>query len=221
MRALDIQDASPRYCVFDTALGPVGLSWTVRGIARLQLPERDRAATERRLRGRTADIVEAEPGEGTAETVALLQRYMAGERIDFAETKLDMTGIGDFHRAVYEKARAVGWGETTTYGALARQAGSPDSARAVGQAMGRNPVPIIIPCHRVLASSNKIGGFSAFGGTVAKARLLEMEGVSFEEGTPLLPGLLDAPPTRGAGAITARKQKDRHPGRAHRADGTG
>ncbi len=188
VRALGTQNASMRCWVFDTALGPVGLAWSERGIMRLQLPERDRKATERRVRGRIVDIAEAEPRGETANVIALLQRYMAGERIDFSHVKLDMTGIGDFHRAVYARARAIGWGETTTYGTLAKQAGTPEAARAVGQAMGRNPVPIIIPCHRVLASGNKIGGFSAFGGAVAKERLLAMEGVQPGGGTPRLPG---------------------------------
>jgi len=192
VRTLDTQTASMRYWMFDTALGPVGLVWSEHGIVRLQLPERNRTATERRLRAGTVDLVEAEPGEETAVAVALLQGYMAGERIDFSGTRLDMTGIGEFHRAVYARARAIDWGETTTYGALAKATGSPEAARAVGQAMGRNPVPIIIPCHRVLASGNKIGGFSAFGGAVAKERLLAMEGVHLGDATPMLPGLLDA-----------------------------
>jgi methylated-DNA-[protein]-cysteine S-methyltransferase len=80
------------------------------------------------------------------------------------------------------------WGETNTYCALALRAGFPDAARAIGQAMGRNPVPIIVPCHRVLASGGKVGGFSAFGGAETKTRLLALEGVQLEE--PLLPGLL-------------------------------
>jgi methylated-DNA-[protein]-cysteine S-methyltransferase len=84
------------------------------------------------------------------------------------------------------------WGQTATYGELARQVGSPGAARAVGQAMGHNPVPIIIPCHRVLAAGRKIGGFSAYGGAVTKERLLALEGVHLGDGTPLLPGLLPA-----------------------------
>ena len=109
--------------VFGTCLGPCGIAWSERGVTRLQLPERTPAATEHRLRARSA-----------------------------------------FHRAIYEAMRSLGWGQTATYGDLARQAGSPGAARAVGQAMGQNPVPIIIPCHRVLAAGRKIGGFSAYGG---------------------------------------------------------
>jgi methylated-DNA-[protein]-cysteine S-methyltransferase len=115
---------------------------------------------------------------------------MAGERIDFSAIMLDLAGVGPFHRGIYEALRRVGWGETTTYGALARQIGDPGASRAVGQAMGRNPIPVIIPCHRVLASGGKPGGFSAFGGAVTKQRLLALEGVHLDGGWPLLPGLL-------------------------------
>ncbi len=115
---------------------------------------------------------------------------MAGERIDFSGIALDLAGVGPFHRSIYEALCRVGWGETTTYGALARQAGDVGASRAVGQAMGRNPIPIIIPCHRVLASGGKPGGFSAFGGAVTKQRLLALEGVHLDGGAPLLPGLL-------------------------------
>ena len=107
----------------------------------------------------------------------MLERYFAGERIDFASVALDLGGVGPFHRAIYDATRSLGWGQTATYGDLARQAGSPGAARAVGQAMGHNPVPIIIPCHRVLAAGRKIGGFSAYGGALTKERLLALEGV--------------------------------------------
>jgi methylated-DNA-[protein]-cysteine S-methyltransferase len=109
--------------------------------------------------------------------VTNLQRYFAGERVDFASIALDLTGVAPFYREVYAAARRVGWGETATYGELARQAGAPGAARAVGQALSRNPIAVIIPCHRILASGNKVGGFSAFGGTVSKERLLGLEGV--------------------------------------------
>ena len=220
MRPLTAQIGWLRYCVFDTALGPVGLVWSERGLIRLQLPEDDRRATERRLRGNANNIAETKPDAEIGGVVASLQRYMAGERIDFSRVKLDLTGIGAFHRSIYESTRAVAWGKTTTYGALAKLAGSLEAARAVGQAMGRNPVPIIIPCHRVLASGGKIGGFSAFGGAVTKARLLAMEGVVLDDGAPLLPGLLDGPDTERR-PLTARTQRGRNPGRVHRADNIG
>jgi methylated-DNA-[protein]-cysteine S-methyltransferase len=106
---------------------------------------------------------------------------------------LDLTGVSPFHAQVYDAARAIAWGQTASYGELARRVGAPGAARAVGQAMGRNPVPIIIPCHRVLASGHKLGGFSAFGGAGTKQRLLALEGVSLGGDQPCLPGL---PPER-------------------------
>ena len=189
MRMLTEADMPMHYCLFDTAIGEVGVAWSADGITRLQLPELSRAATERRLRGRSASTA-ANPTTPVAQAISAVQEYMTGERIDFSGIALDLAGVGPFHRSIYEALCRVGWGETTTYGALARQAGDVGASRAVGQAMGRNPIPIIIPCHRVLASGGKPGGFSAFGGAVTKQRLLALEGVHLDGGAPLLPGLL-------------------------------
>ena len=193
MRALTKSDTAMRYCLFDTAVGAIGVAWSPRGLTRLQLPESTRGATERRLRGRSADSGAGEPPPQIRQAMAAVGKYLAGKRVDFSPLVLDLGGVSDFHRQIYDAARRIGWGETVTYGELARQAGSPGAARAVGQAMGRNPIPIIIPCHRVLASGRKIGGFSAFGGATTKTRLLALEGVHLGDGTPLLPGLLPAP----------------------------
>lgn len=190
MRTLTEADAPMHYCLFDTAIGITGVAWSEQGLTRLQLPEAGRAATERRLRGHSASIAESQAPPQIARAIGAVQKYMAGERIDFSGIKLDLTGVGPFHRSIYEALCRVGWGETTTYGALARQTGDPGASRAVGQAMGRNPVPVIIPCHRVLASGGKPGGFSAFGGAITKQRLLALEGVHLYGGAPLLPGLL-------------------------------
>jgi methylated-DNA-[protein]-cysteine S-methyltransferase len=178
-----------RRLVFDTRLGACGIAWSERGVTRLQLPERTPSATERRLRAGSADGGGGVPPAPVREAMAMLERYFAGERVDFASVALDLGGVGPFHRKVYDVARSLGWGQTASYGDLARQAGSPGAARAVGQAMGHNPVPIVIPCHRVLASGRKIGGFSAYGGALTKERLLALEGVHLGGGTPLLPGL--------------------------------
>lgn len=180
-------DTREHHHLFRTRQGVCGIAWSARGVTRLQLPERTPDATERRLRSRPADSAVAPPPSSVREAIALLERYFEGERIDFAGAALDLSGIGPFHCAIYDATRALPWGETATYGDLARQVGSPGAARAVGQAMGHNPVPIIIPCHRVLAAGRKIGGFSAYGGALTKQRLLAMEGVHLG-GTPLLPG---------------------------------
>jgi methylated-DNA-[protein]-cysteine S-methyltransferase len=185
-----------RYRMFDTPLGTVGVAWSDRGLTRLQLPDRERSTTERRLRGLSDGTEAGKPPAHIQRAIAAVEKYMDGRRVDFSELELDLAGVSDFHRAIYDAARRIGWGETATYGELAEQVGSPGAARAVGQAMGRNPIPVIIPCHRVLASGRKIGGFSAPGGAVTKTRLLALEGVHLDKGTPLLPGLLPAAHSR-------------------------
>jgi methylated-DNA-[protein]-cysteine S-methyltransferase len=168
---------STGYYVFDTEIGACGIAWSGIGLTRLQLPEVDRQATERRLRSGRDRPAPAAPPPHVAFAIAALERYFAGERLDFTALVIDLEAVALFYRRVYEAARGVGWGETTTYGELARVAGSPGAARGVGQALSRNPVPVIVPCHRILASGNKVGGFSAFGGTASKERLLALEGV--------------------------------------------
>ena len=162
--------------IFDTALGRFGIGWTARGLARVLLPGDDEAVLLDRLnRGG------AHPGEPTRAIAALMDRiedYAEGERVDFMDVDLDLGGVPDFHRRAYEILVTVGWGETLTYGDLARRLGDVGLSRAVGQAMGANPVPLVIPCHRVLASDGKPGGFSAPGGSVSKVKMLALEGVS-------------------------------------------
>jgi methylated-DNA-[protein]-cysteine S-methyltransferase len=175
------------YCLFDTAIGTCGVAWSRLGVTRLQLPEADRSATEKRLGARSTRAGHAMPAE-IDQLIADMQGYMSGRKISFDSVAIDLGDVEPFRRKVYEAARALLWGQTVSYGELARRTGSPGTARAVGQALARNPVPIIIPCHRVLAKGRRIGGFSAPGGTVTKERLLALEGVSIDVGTPLLPG---------------------------------
>jgi methylated-DNA-[protein]-cysteine S-methyltransferase len=179
----------PHYCLFDTAIGACGVAWCELGLTRLQLPESDRGATESRLRARGATASRAVPAE-IDELIANIQAYMTGVSVDFTAVAVDLTDVEPFEQKVYAAARAVPFGQTVSYGELARQIGLPGAARAVGQALSRNPVPIIIPCHRVLAKDHRVGGFSAHGGALTKERLLALEGVHLD-GTPLLPGLLD------------------------------
>ena len=162
--------------IFDTVLGRFGIGWTERGLARVLLPGDDDAVLLERLnRG------DAQPGEPTIAIAALMDRiedYAAGEPVDFTDVALDLGGVPDFHRRAYEILVTVGWGETLTYGDLARRLGDVGLSRAVGQAMGANPIPLVIPCHRVLASDGKPGGFSAPGGAASKVKMLALEGVS-------------------------------------------
>jgi methylated-DNA-[protein]-cysteine S-methyltransferase len=179
------------HCVFDTAIGTCGVAWNSRGLVAVQLPARDGAATERRLIARCGSSGAATPPPAIAELTTDIARYLDGERVDFSAVAVDLSGLDPFRRKLYETMRSLPWGTTTTYGALAHTIGLTqwEGARDVGEAMGRNPVPIVIPCHRVLAAGQRLGGFSAPGGAATKAKLLALEGVSFDGGAPRLPGL--------------------------------
>jgi methylated-DNA-[protein]-cysteine S-methyltransferase len=120
-----------------------------------------------------------------AEAIAAVRRYFAGEETDFSGFAVDLGEQPPFFRQIYTATRRIGWGHTTTYGALAKELGAgPEAARDVGQAMAQNPVALIIPCHRVLAAGGKVGGFSAPGGATAKRRMLELEGVDLDPPAP-------------------------------------
>ncbi len=162
-----------RYALVDTAIGTFGIAWTELGVARVALPGRDRARTELWI---SRDP--AEPGFPDGALAALperIRRYAAGEAEDFTDVPLDLSGIPEFHQRSYAELLKVGYGHTTTYGTIARTLGDVTLARAVGQAMGANPIPLIIPCHRVLGSDGKTGGFSSPGGVTAKMRMLALE----------------------------------------------
>ncbi len=165
--------------IFGTAGGFCGIAWSEAGVARFQLPTAAAADTERLLLRRIPGATPAEPPPDVAETIAAVKRYFAGEAVDFSSVRLDLEGQSGLFRDIYAALRRVGWGQTTTYGALAKAAGAEgwEAAREVGQAMARNPVALIIPCHRCLAAGNKVGGFSAPGGEISKLRMLELEGV--------------------------------------------
>jgi methylated-DNA-[protein]-cysteine S-methyltransferase len=170
---------------FQTAGGFCGIAWNDVGITRFQLPTRSAEATERLLRRRAPDAEPAAPTPVVSEAVAAVKRYFDGEETDFSGFKLDLDGQDAFYKQIYDAARRVKWGHTTTYGTLAKELGAgPEAARDVGQAMARNPVALIIPCHRVLAAGGKAGGFSAPGGSKTKIRMLELEGVHVEQPRP-------------------------------------
>ena len=170
---------SHRYDVFATAYGFVAIAWRANGITNLRLPVGSPAAAERALSNRVAGAVRSAPSDEVAAVVDAAKRYFAGERVDFRGVAVDLGNPAPFFARVYALVRKLGWGETTTYGAIARDLGAgPEAARDVGQAMAANPVPLIVPCHRVLAAGGKIGGFSAPGGSDTKMRMLELEGTA-------------------------------------------
>jgi methylated-DNA-[protein]-cysteine S-methyltransferase len=166
------------FCIFDTRIGCCGIAWSDSGIRALQLPERSDGLTRHRLRRHCPTARELPPPPSIASAIAAIIALLAGERCELAAINLDMEGVPPFRQRVYKVARSIPAGTTLTYGAVARLMGEPGAARAVGQALGRNPFALLVPCHRVLAAGNKIGGFSAEGGTATKQRLLAIEGAS-------------------------------------------
>lgn len=170
--------AVDRYHVFDTAHGFAAIGWSARGVTAFRLPSITANEAERSLLRRLPDAVRTDPPVEIAAIIAATQRYFAGEQADFAAIPIDLGQQSPFFAQVYAAVRALSWGESTTYGAVAKSLGAgPEFARDVGQAMAANPIPLIVPCHRVLAAGGKVGGFSAPGGSVAKARMLALEGI--------------------------------------------
>jgi len=163
------------FAIFDTPVGACGIVWGERGVVGLQLPEKDEGATRRRLQKRYPNAREAQPPTEASDAVAAIVALLSGEAVDLSWVQLDMDGVTEFDRQVYEIMRTVLPGATITYGEIAKRIGEPGAARAVGRALGANPFPIVVPCHRVLGADGKAGGFSAVGGVETKMRILSIE----------------------------------------------
>jgi methylated-DNA-[protein]-cysteine S-methyltransferase len=164
------------YTTFETAIGACALAWVPHGVVAVALPEADEHALRRR-------IARALPGAHHAQPPAEIQRaiddivaLLQGEPRDLSAIELDMERVPEFNRRVYAVARTVPPGATITYGEIAERIGERGAAQAVGQALGRNPFAIVVPCHRVLAAGGGLGGFSARGGVATKRRMLAIEG---------------------------------------------
>jgi O-6-methylguanine DNA methyltransferase len=164
------------YALFETAVGRCAVAWGADGIVAVQLPESREEATRVRLTRRFPDAIESAPPPEVGRAIADIVALLAGESRDLSGVRLDMQAVPAFHRRVYEVAREIAAGKTQTYGEIASRLGGVGLSRAVGQALGRNPFPIVVPCHRVLAAGGKVGGFSAAGGITTKLRLLAIEG---------------------------------------------
>jgi methylated-DNA-[protein]-cysteine S-methyltransferase len=161
------------FAVFDTAIGRCGIAWREQLVVSAQLP----VASEHAMR---ASLSRYAPGPATPPpqiraAIEAIVALLAGEPRDLADIPLDMSHVPEFPRRVYVAARKISPGETLSYGELARKLGVPGAARAVGQALGRNPFAPIVPCHRVLAAGGKTGGFSAHGGRTTKLKMLAIE----------------------------------------------
>ncbi len=179
------------FALFATPIGRCGIAWGPNGVRGVQLPERATSSTRAQIACRAPFGSELAPPPHIQLLVTAILAMLDGELVELSGATLDMDGVPAFHRAVYEATRTIPTGTTLTYGEVAALAGAPRAARAAGQALRRNPFPLIVPCHRVLAAGG-IGGFSADGGVGTKRRLLALEGVVF-------------PDTPKAGGRTARR----------------
>jgi methylated-DNA-[protein]-cysteine S-methyltransferase len=176
------------YALFDTVIGRCGIAWSDRGIAAVQLPEQDARKTRARLLRRRPEAREAVPPPDVQRAIDGIVALLRGEASDLSGVVLDMDGVPAFERGVYEIARTIAPGSTLPYDEIAARLGDRALARDVGQALGRNPFPIIVPCHRVLAAGGKAGGFSANGGIATKLRLLTIEGGRTSDAPTLFDG---------------------------------
>lgn len=169
------------FLVFDTAIGRCGIAWGERGLTAVALPEPDERRLRAYLRRHAPEgAVEWAPADElppfARRAVDGIVALLAGADDDLGDVELDLEGTPPFHAQVYAVARTIGPGETTTYGAVADRLGADrGAARAVGQALGANPWPIVVPCHRITAAHGRTGGFSAPGGVTTKLRILEIE----------------------------------------------
>jgi methylated-DNA-[protein]-cysteine S-methyltransferase len=166
------------YSIFDTALGCCGIAWGEHGVVAVQLPEADAARTRARLLRRVRAAQAARPPAEVQQAIDGIRSLLSGEPVDLSAVRLDMHGLPPSHRRVYDIARTIAPGATLTYGGIADRLGDRSLARAVGQALGRNPFAPVVPCHRVLAAGGRPGGFSAHGGLQTKLRLLMIEGAN-------------------------------------------
>lgn len=181
--------AARSLALFDTPIGTCAIVWSAHGIAGVQLPETTELATRARLQRRFPDAEEAVPPPVVQRGIQAITALLRGESCDLSDIAVDLDGVPELNRRVYEIARGIPPGKTMTYGEIAKKLGDRLLARAVGQALGHNPVPLIVPCHRVMAASGKSGGFSAGGGVVTKLKLLTIEGAQ-----PDGPGLFERLP---------------------------
>jgi methylated-DNA-[protein]-cysteine S-methyltransferase len=176
------------FTLFDTDIGRCGIAWGERGIAGVQLPEANEDRTRARLARRYPHAGEAPPPADVRRVIDGIVALLGGEARDLSDAALDMDGVPEFDRRVYEVARSIAPGATLSYGEIAARLGERGLARDVGQALGRNPFPIIVPCHRVLAAGGKAGGFSANGGVTTKLRLLTIERAHTSDAPTLFDG---------------------------------
>ena len=173
------------YALFDTSIGTCAVVWSETGLRGVFLPESDAERTRARLLRKFPDAEARGPTPEVQAAIDGMTALLSGERPDLSQIRLDTSGMDPFHVAAGAIARAIPPGEVMTYGQIAARLGEPRAAQAVGQAMGKNPFPIIVPCHRVVAAGGKTGGFSAPGGARTKLKMLQIEGALEAQALPL------------------------------------
>jgi methylated-DNA-[protein]-cysteine S-methyltransferase len=176
----------PGFALFETSLGTAAVAWRAEAIIAVELPHADPDRTRAALQRYRPDAVEQSPPPWVAEVITRIARLLRDGREDLRDVPVALAALPPFQREVYEFVRSLGPGEWTTYGRVAEALGIPGGAQAVGQAMGHNPVPIIVPCHRVVAAGGKLGGFSAPGGAGTKRRMLMIEETDLPQTQPAL-----------------------------------
>jgi methylated-DNA-[protein]-cysteine S-methyltransferase len=184
------------YCLFETPLGWCRIGWneneqsgTAPSVSLLQLPARTPQLMEAKNARHAGPCSSTTPPPSVAAVIRRVCQHFQGEVQDFRDVIIDLAGVPNFARQVYAATRQILPGQTTTYGALAKSLNRRGAARAVGQALARNPIALLIPCHRVLGAGGRPGGFSAYGGLATKAKMLAVEGVTFGECVLMAHGL--------------------------------
>jgi methylated-DNA-[protein]-cysteine S-methyltransferase len=184
------------YSVFDTGIGRCGIVWSDAGVVGVQLPEARELETRRRLFQLYPEAREMRPCLNVEIAIEGMVALLRGQPADLAEVVLDMTGIPNFNRRVYELTRGIPWGETRTYGEIAAQMRASGASHSVAQAIGKNPFMLIVPCHRVLEAGHYADRISPHGGSISKRRLLSIEGAISPGSKTLFDVLLPVAPTR-------------------------
>ena len=174
------------YALFPTPIGECGIAWRDELIVTTHLPERTASETEARLAAHTGGAA-GMPTKPIQQIITAITDLLDGQHTDLREVNCDFSNLDQFAADVYEATRAIPPGQTTNYGKIAQDLGDKLLAQKVGQTLGRNPFPIIVPCHRVMGANNKLTGFSAHGGIETKLKMLLIEGARFSEE----PGLFD------------------------------
>ena len=173
-----------RNTLFETVIGWAGVAWGANGLVGMHLPDADPETARRSFLRKFPTATEAEPTPAIAKVIADVRDLLTGKSVDLLDAALDIARVPEFNARVYAIARAIPPGETLTYGEIATRLGDKLLARDVGAAMGANPWPIVVPCHRVTAAGGKLGGFSARGGVNTKVRLLAIEGAKVLQPQP-------------------------------------